>query len=183
MENKILVCYESVTGFTKDYAEMVALETGATVMPLKDVTAETVAGYGTVVFGGRLHAGTVDGLKRVKTLMGSEKRLVVFATGATPATEEQTIQKVWEDNLTADELDRVPHFYLPGGLRYERMPWHERLMMRAFAAVMKRKVQRKPDKTEEDLAFGRMISASYDISSREYIDPLLNELKKDRPST
>lgn len=183
MNNKTLVCYKSVTGFTKDYAEMIARETGAVLMPLKDVSAETVADYDTVVFGGRLHAGAVDGLKRVKTLTAdSERRLVVFAIGATPATEEQTILKVWADNLTADELGRVPHFYFPGGLRYERMPLHERLMMRAFAAVMKRKVRRKPDKTEADLVFGRMISASYDLSCEEYITPLLDELKKDRSS-
>lgn len=185
MGSKLLVCYKSVTGFTKDYAEMIAKELGAPAMELKAVSAEALSGCDTVIFGGRFHAGRVDGLKRARALMAESgtRTLVVFATGAMPMeAAENTLGQAWADNLTADELDRVPHFYLPGGLRYERMPLGDRLMMRAFAAMRKRQIKRKGERTPEDEAFLRMISTSYDLSSRAYIKPLIAAVQRDRPS-
>ena len=180
MNSKILVCYKSVTGFTKQYAEMIAKEMDCTIMNFKDVTLETISQYDTVVFGGRCYAGTIDGLKKAKELIAksSVKTFVVFATGATPNSEEKIIQSAWEKNFTHDELHSIPHFYMQGGLRYEKMPFIEKLMMKAFAAVMKNKVKNKKDKTEEDMEFERVISNSYDISSKEYIEPLVSFLKE-----
>lgn len=185
MDGKVLVCYKSVTGFTKDYARMIATELGGTAMELKAVTAETMSGCDTVIFGGRFHAGRVDGLKRARALLaqGGGKTFVVFATGAMPAAAaEKTLTQAWENNLTAAELDRVPHFYLPGGLRYERMPLGDRLMMKVFAAAMKGQIKRKRERTAEDEEFMRMISTSYDLSSREYIEPLIDAVQRGRPS-
>ncbi len=180
MNSKILVCYKSVTGFTKQYAEMIANEMDCAVMDFKDITIETLSQYDTVVFGGRFYAGTVDGLKKMKELITrcGVKNFVVFATGATPNSAEKIIQDAWKSNLTSDEFRSIPHFYMQGGLRYEKMPLHERLMMKAVAAVKKYKVKNKKDKTEEDRELERTISNSYDISSKVYIEPLVSYLAK-----
>ncbi|MCH5296560.1 MAG: hypothetical protein J1E85_02700 [Ruminococcus sp.] len=180
MNSKILVCYKSVTGFTKQYAEMIADEMDCTVMDFKNVNAETVSKYDTVVFGGRCYMGAIDGLKKAKALIAESgvKTFVVFATGATPNTAEKTIQDAWNKILTSDELLSIPHFYMQGGLCYEKMPLHDWLMMKAFAAVMKSKMKNKKDKTEEDREFERVISNSYDISSKSYIEPLVSFLKE-----
>lgn len=176
MNSKILVCYKSVTGFTKQYAEMIAEEIDCTLMNFKDVTLETISQYDTVVFGGRCYAGSVDGLKKAKELItkGDVKTFVVFATGAAPNAAEEMIQSAWEKNFTPDELHNIPHFYMQGGLRYEKMPFIERLMMKIFAAVMKN----KKDKTDADKEFDQVISNSYDISSKAYIEPLVSFLKE-----
>lgn len=179
MDHKILVYYKSVTGFTKRYAQQIADALNCTAIELNAVTAEMIAQSDTVVFGGRMHAGTIDGLKKIKALLSENrtKSLVVFATGAMPSTAKQTIQQAWEDNFTADELQQIPHFYMPGGLCYEKMPLHEKIMMKAFAAVMKRNLKNKKDKTEQDLEIQRIISTSYDISSSAYVKPLLTLLQ------
>lgn len=175
MNGKILVCYKSVTGFTKKYAKAIASETGGTLMDWRDITDETVAKYDTIVFGGRFRAGTVDGLKKIKEIAAKNrgKTFVFFATGAMPAEAEETIEQAWNKNLTDEEIDRIPHFYMPGGLCFERMPLHEKIIMKIFAAVMKTKLKNKKDKTEEDKEFERLISQSYDISSKKYTKPLL----------
>ena len=180
MNGKILVCYKSVTGFTKKYAEMIAEELDCTLMDFKEVTVETVSQYDTVIFGGRCYAGAIDGLKKAKEIIaeGDVRNFAVFAVGATPNIAEETIQEAWRRNLTCDELRSIPHFYMQGGLRYEKMPLHEKLMMKAFASVMKSKIKRKKDKTEEDQEFIRTISSSYDISDKEYIKPLVSFLKE-----
>lgn len=181
MNGKILVCYKSVTGFTREYAQMIADELDCTAMDLKDVDAERVSQYDSVVFGGRCCAGAVDGLKKMKEYIEKSgvKTFVVFATGATPISAKDMIEEAWKNNFTPEELSRIPHFYLPGGLRYEKMPLAERLMMKAFAAVMKSKVKNKKDKTEEDREMERTISNSYDISSKAYIEPLVALLKRE----
>lgn len=181
MSSKTLVFYKSVTGFTKKYAEMIANEIDCTLMSFEDVTVETVSQYDVVVFGGRFHAGTVDGLKKAKeyVLKSKPKIFVVFATGGMPATAEETIQQSWRNNLSVDELREIPHFYMPGGMCYEKMPLSEKIMMKAFATIMKNKLKNKKDKTKEDMEFERVISTSYDISSKEYILPLVSFLKED----
>lgn len=67
---------------------------------------------------------------------------------------------------------------MPGGLCYEKMPLHEKIIMKIFAAVMKNKLKNKTDKTAEDREFERVISTSYDISSGEYIKPLISFLEE-----
>lgn len=176
MNDRMLVIYKSVTGFTKQYAEWIAEELDCAAMELKDVSAETISGYETVIFGGRFHAGAVDGLKKVKGLFaaGPAAKLVVFATGATLNTAEDMIEEAWRNNFTPDELERIPHFYMQSGLRYEKMPLGDRLMMKVFAAMVKR----KKDKTDYEKAMEQALGGSYDLSSREYIKPLISYLKK-----
>ena len=84
--NQILVTYKSVTGFTKQYAKWIAEELDCTMMEWKDVSAKTMSEYDTVIFGGRFHAGFVDGLKKAKEIFteSTAAKLIVFATGATP---------------------------------------------------------------------------------------------------
>ena len=94
MDGNILICYKSVTGFTKRYAEMIAKEAGGTLMALEDVTPEALKPCDIVVVGGRFHAGAVDCLKRMKALLakGRTQTFIVFATGAMPITAAETIR-------------------------------------------------------------------------------------------
>ncbi len=179
MKHNILVCYKSTTGFTKRYAEMISGETGCTLMNSRDVTARIISQYDTIVFGGRLHAGVIDGLKKIRKLITKSggKTFVVFATGAMPLEAEETIQQMWENNLTPEELRQIPHFYMPGGLCYEKMPLPDKIMMKAFASVMKRQLRHKENKTPMEQSFEENISTSYDISSKEYVKPLVSFLK------
>ena len=88
-----------------------------------------------MAFGSRLHAGVVDGWKKAQKLLAGRgaRKLVLFATGAMPNEAEDTIQKMWGQNLTPAELDAIPHFYLQAGLCYERMGGVDRAMMKLAA--------------------------------------------------
>ncbi len=128
-----------------------------------------------MAFGGRLHAGVVDGWKKAQKLLAGRgtRKLVIFATGAMPNEAEDTIQKMWGQNLTPAELDAIPHFYLQAGLCYERMGGVDRAMMKFAAWAM----TRKKAKTPEDEAFQSAIARSYDISDPKYIVPLADCLR------
>lgn len=174
-DKKVIVVYKSITGFTREYAEMICRELDCAMIDLKSVTDEKLSDFDTIIFGGRLLAGTVDGLKNAKELFQRSKasRFIVYATGAAPNDARDMIEEMWGSNLTPGELGEIPHFYMQGGLRYEKMPFGDKMLMKAFSSMMKR----KKDKSE----FEKQIAAScsYDISAREYIMPLVSVLKPD----
>lgn len=175
MRGDILIVYKSATGFTREYAEAAAKALDCRCMPLKEAPAMVVPRGGTLVFGGRLHAGNLDGFKKALELYRASKagRFVVFATGATPDGGAGTIREMWEKNLGPELLESVPHFYLPAGLRYGKMGAVDRLMMSGLKGFLRR----KKNKSESDLAMERMISGSFDISGPEHLKPLLALLR------
>lgn len=126
MNKQILVVYKSVTGFTKQYAEWIAEKLNCSAVELKKVSAETMSEYKTIIFGGRFHAGFVDGLKNAKALFekSTAEKLIVFASGATPNSATEMIEEAWKNNLTTEEMDKVPHFYMQGGLEEVGWRWY-----------------------------------------------------------
>ena len=171
MNTGMLVVYKSVTGFTEMYAQRIAAELDCAAVALRALRPEMLSACDTLIFGGRLHVGRVDGLKalRGKLERAGEKRLILFATGAMPESARETIEAAWRANLSEDELARVPHFYLPGGLRQDRLPMTDRLMIRAYASML----ARQKDKSAEDEQAARLMTSSYDNSDPAAIAPLV----------
>lgn len=58
---------------------------------------------------------------------------------------------------------------VPGGFNYDKMSAGSKLMMKMFQKM----VGVKQDKTEADMEMLKMISHSYDISDRKYIEPII----------
>ena len=160
---KTLVIYNSKTGFTKRYAEWIAEELKCEAVPL----GTKVADYDKIIFCSYIHAGFINRLKKIKTLYGN--RLIVAATGATPAAAENVINKIWTENLTGAELESIPHFYLQAGLNYEKMGFWDRTVMKLVAKMVSGK------KGDNDVETGALeaMQNSHDISSREFIMPLV----------
>ncbi len=174
MNNKILIIYKSSTGFTERYAKLIASKIDCTLAAYKKAAPELIAGYDTVVFGSRAHAGMIDGYKKIRkiTSQNPSVKLILFVTGAMPASSKDTIETFWKQNLTSEEILKIPHFYMPGGLCYERMSMPDKFMMKVAALMIKNKKNKTPFEIELENA----IKASYDISSPEYIKPLISIL-------
>ena len=169
--DSMIVLHNSHTGFTQRYAELIGKELDCPVHALKDAPAD-LSQYGTVVFGSRLKAGTVDGWKKAQKLLAKRgaKQLVLFATGAMPNEAEDKIRQVWEQNLTAGERETIPHFYLQAGLCREKLGGMDNAMLNVAAWAM----GLKKNKSEEAAAFVDSISRSYDITDPKYIQPLVD---------
>lgn len=171
---KTIVVYHSKTGFTERYARWLAEAFPCDIRPLRGLNADALQGYDTIVFGGRVQAGKIGGLKKLRALLpaSADKRLILFATGAAPAQTQASLA-LWPANLTAQEQQTIPCFYLQSGINYEKMGWAERLLMRLFARMLRA----KKDKTPEEAESARVISASFDASARAYLTPLLHCLQ------
>lgn len=176
MSKSTLILYKSKTSFTKRYANMIAKEIGGTAMDFKEGTPKLLASFDRVLFGSRMHAGRIDGLSEARSLFQENgiKLSALFVTGAMPNTEVEAIEEMWRNNLSPEELTSLPHFYMQSGLCYEKMNFIDKTMMKVFAFMMKQKKGKTPD----EIRFAKAIAHSYDISSKEYLKPLLKHLSE-----
>lgn len=172
---KAIVIYNSQTGFTRRYAQWIAEETGADCLELSQAKKKNLAAYEAIIFGGWACGGSISKLGWLKGNIDkwSDKKLVAFCVGASPI-ESPEVEPALKQNFTESELERVRVFYCPGGLDYETMPALSKLMMKLFIKMLKA----KKDKTETEQEMIKMISASYDISDKKYIEPILMYLKE-----
>lgn len=172
---KTAVVYTSQTGFTKRYAEWIAQAAGADCFGLSAAKKEDLSAYGAIVFGGWARAGGISKIGWFKGHMGqwAGKKLAVFCVGASPMDSPEigaALQRVF----TGAEQDKVRIFYCPGGFNYEKMPAPSRLMMKLFIGMLKARKNR----TDADRAMVNIISSSYDISDKRYIEPILQYLEE-----
>lgn len=169
---KILVIFKSKTGFAKKYAEIIGNEVKADLLELGKVTTAKMSEYDVVVYGAGLYAGSINGCKKAKEMFAnsSAKKLVIFATGATPNVMKDKIEEMWKVNLSEEELKSIPHFYMQGGLCYEKMGILSKALMKMMASTIEKEYGY--DENSE----GPSIRSSYDISSKEYTEELVNYL-------
>lgn len=173
---KTLLIYKSRTDFTKRYAEWIAEEAECVLMEFGDITGDELSDYDRIVYGSRIHAGVIDSFKKIKEMFrkSEAKELIVFATGGTPNAASQIIDGIWEKNLSAEELVSIPHFYMQSGICYEKMSLSDKAIMKMAATMM----SKKKEKDSYETGFEQAIGSSYDISAKEYADPLINYLKE-----
>lgn len=166
---KTIVIYESQTGFTKRYAQWIAEAEDADCLPLAEAKGKSLAQYETIIFGSWACAGGIRKLdwfkKNIK--QWADKKLIVFCVGGSPMISETAV--ALRKNFKDSEWERISAFYCPGGFCYEKMSASSRLMIRIFINALKA----KKDKTEEENEMIKMISSSYDISDRKYVEPIL----------
>lgn len=87
--------------------------------------------------------------------------------------ENPDVEAALNRNFSEPERKKVKVFYCPGGFCYEKMSTISKLMMKMFLKTLKA----KNEKTQDEEAMIKMISSSYDISDKKYIEPILNFLR------
>lgn len=164
-----IVIYNSKTGFTKRYAEWIAEAAEAECVNLWEAKKKDLTGYDAIVFGSWACAGSIKDVGWFTENMDrwKGKKLIVFCVGASPITPD--VDKSLAQNFNEPKLERADVFYCPGGLNYEKMSASSRLMMRMFVKMIKAKKNKSA--TEEEMA--RVMSSSYDIADKKYIEPIL----------
>lgn len=172
---KAIVIYNSQTGFTRRYAEWIAEETGADCLELSAAKKKDLSAYEAIIFGGWACAGSISKIGWFKGNMDqwADKKLIAFCVGAGPMDNPE-IDTALKRNFNEREQEKIKIFYCPGGLNYEKMSSPSKLMMKMFVKTLKA----KKDQTEAEQIMVKMLSSSYDISDKTYIEPILQYLKK-----
>ena len=159
---KTIVIYNSQTGFTKRYAEWIADAAGADCLTLSAAKKKNLTAYETIIFGSWACAGSI-----------SKISWFAFCVGGSPIDNPE-IDLALKQTFNESQQKKVRIFYCPGGFNYEKMSVSSKLMMKMFVKTL----SAKKDKTPEEQTMIKMISSSYDISDKKYIEPILQYLKK-----
>ena len=67
----------------------------------------------------------------------------------------------------------IKRFYIPAGLNYEKMGFLDKTMMKIASIIL----EKKKDKSKEDIGMQNSIKRSYDISNKSRIQPLVDYIK------
>lgn len=163
---KRIVIYESGTGFTARYAAWIAEELQCESMALKNVKTLNLADYDQVIFGGWMCAGKVMGYDKLVKL--NTKNVVLFAVGMAPSADS-VVEKIISDN----GFDAERFFYFEGGYRPEKV----NVIMRTMMKMLKKSIEKKAEKTEEDLYIIKTFNGA-DNAKKEAILPLVEYCAK-----
>jgi len=169
-EMKTVVIYKSNTGFTKKYAEWIANELSADIFDVSKVTDKIFATYDTVIYGGSLHAVGINGVKFITQNLDklNNKKIVVFATGASPARNE-TIDEVRTRNFAVDEQNRIKFFYLRGGFDYSKLRLYDKFLM----TLLRWKLERKKKLTSDESGMLGSYNKQVDFTKKENIGQII----------
>ena len=134
---KTLVLYYSKTGNTKRYAEDLAKAVDADVFPLKKLKPKKWLEYDTIVFGGWIMGGTIQGLDRFLQEWDSisEKNVVVFADGM-GVPDPDTRRKLIEQNVL--DIYHIRFYQLRGSFDFAKLRFPYNLLLNLSLGAMKK---------------------------------------------
>lgn len=170
---KAIVVYKSKYGYTKKYAEWLAEGLGCDIM--ENAVLTDIAGYDTIIFGGGIYAGRINGARLITKNLGklAGKKLVLFAVGSSVGRPEE-LETFWEKALENNVREQVPHFYLRGGFDYGRLGGADRIMMN----MLKKMLLKKDALTEDDKGLLAAYDTPVDFTDRENLNGLLQIFPK-----
>lgn len=168
---KTVVVYKSKSGYTKTYAEWIAKELGADLKENNKLKIEEVSAYDTVIYGGGMYAGGINGLKFIKYNYEQlkEKNIAVWATGANPGRPEE-MQAVWEKRFSPEQLEHIKTFYLRGGFDISLCSKGDKILMN----LLKSHLKKKENPTEDDKGIISMCEVPVDFRDKKNIEELCN---------
>jgi menaquinone-dependent protoporphyrinogen IX oxidase len=163
---KTAVIYKSKTGFTKQYAVWLAEALEADLLEASKTKVPQLAAYDTIIYGGGLYASGINGVKLISQHLDQlkGKKIVVFATGLSPARAE-TINEVRDKNFTAEAQKQIRFFYLRGGFDFNKLKPLDKVVMSLMKRMIQGKKEKKPDEREMLTAFDQPV----DYSDRQNI--------------
>lgn len=154
----MIIVYESKTGFTKKYAEMLSDKTALKVYHVKELSQININEE--IIFLGWMKIGKVQGLKKVRKY--NLKAVCGSGTGRTAEPDTKTI-------ITRNKLGNVTFFYLRGGCFLLRdLKVIDRMMMSMFVKTLKK----RSDKDEKLIEAIDTIENGFDGVKEENLIPI-----------
>ena len=158
----MVIIYESKTGFTKKYANMLAAKTKLKVFPTKEISK--VNNEEEIIFLGWMKVGKIQGLNKLR-----KRNVKVVCGSGTGRTAEPSIEAV----IARNKIENKEFFYLRGGCRpLKELKGMDRIMLSLFVKMLKSRND-KDEKTEEAVM---IIENGYDGVEEKNLEPLYDWL-------
>lgn len=133
---KIAVVYKSKRGSTKQYAQWIAEETGADLFDADQCKSPDLSDYDTIVFGGWLRAGGLQGIEFLRKNMDTfcVKDVLAFAVGLN--VDGIAARQECRDINFKKELENVPCYFLRGAYQPDKIKGGDKIIMGIMKKLM-----------------------------------------------
>ena len=170
---KTLVTYRSKYGSTRQYAQWIADELGADIMPVEDVDPSRLALYDTVIVGGYVRMGTIIGSEFIVRQWDAlrKKDVMLFSVAGAPAHVPDRIH--WfERSLPQHIHEQVTHFALRG--RSRDLDLRDRLLIAFPKTLLRISAYFKPSDAKKKAIAG---FSPFDAVLRETTAPIIAHVR------
>ncbi len=158
----MVIVYESKTGFTKRYADMLASNTRLKVFGLKELSK--VNQDEEIIFLGWMKVGKIQGLDKLRKY--NIKAVCGSGTGRTAEPDTETV-------IARNKIEGIPFFYLRGGcFPLRELKGLDKIMLSMFVKMLKSRKD-KDEKLEEAIS---IIEKGFDGVKEENLEPVLEWL-------
>lgn len=158
----MVIIFESKTGFTKRYADMLAAKTGLMVFRVKELSK--VNQDEEIIFLGWMKVGKIQGLDKLRKY--NVKAVCGSGTGRTAEPDTETV-------IARNRIEDMPFFYLRGGcLPLRELKGMDKIMLSMFVKMLKRRKD-EDEKQEEAIS---IIENGFDGVKEENLLPFLEWL-------
>lgn len=159
----MVVIYESKTGFTKRYADMLGSKAKLKVFSVKELSK--VSKDEEIVFLGWMKAGKIQGLNKLRKY--NVKAVCGSGTGRTAEPNAETV-------IARNKLAGITFFYLRGGcLPLKELKGMDKILMSMFLKMLKSRKD-KDEKIEESIS---IIQNGFNGVREENLLPVLEWMK------
>jgi hypothetical protein len=155
----VVIVYQSKTGFTRKYAEMLAANTGLAAFPVNEISQ--VDHNEEIIFLGWMKAGQIQGLKKTRKF-----RIAAVCGSGTGRTAEPSPETI----IARNKIEGLPFFYLRSGcLPLEQLKGTDRIMLSFYLKIIKK----RKDKDEEVLEAISIVENGFDGVKEENLEPVI----------
>ena len=168
-----IVIYKSKTGFTKRYAEFIAEDLDAEIYELHEIKIEDIDKYDTIIYGGGLYAGGINGIDFINKNIDILKKhkVIVFATGLCPGSNDE-INNMKNSNFNQEQIKNIDFFYLRGGFNFNNLSIVDKVLM----TLMRLKLKFKKNLNNDEKGMLSAYEHPIDFVDRKNISKLINSI-------
>ena len=173
-----IVIYKSKYGASKTYAKWIGEELCCTVKEYKEIKAEDLLSYDTIIYGGGLYAEIIGGINLITKNFEKlkDKNLIVFTTGITPVNIRDYYDKlVIEKNFKPFMIEKIKIFNFPGKMILEELSFVHRNAIKTLKKIMKNK--ENPSNMEKLLI--DLCDCNGDFTEKDAVYDLITYVKKE----
>ena len=173
---KTLILYNTVSGYTQRYAEMLKerlSEDAVTLMPLKQFKPKALDPFDRVVLMSRVTNDTISGFKTVvkHAELFAEKYACIVAVGMAKPTAAQ--YRVIENANIPYKLKGIPLFVVRGGFDAQKLKGGDKLIIKMTVSRLMKAQSRSP----EEMAMLNFLNAKTDKVNSQNLQPVEQYLK------
>ena len=173
---KTIVIYKTKYGATKTYADWIAEELGCESVNAKDVKADDLLQYDTIIYGGGLYAEIINGVSLITENIGmlKDKKIIVYTTGITPIDVRAYYDgEVLEKNFKNGVPENVRIFNFLGKMKLDELSFVHRAALKSLKKIM----SAKENPSDMIKLLIELCDADGDFCDKAQIDSLLEYVR------